>query len=146
MSYPAAAFCSFWDYLHKTEGVSFFPFFLVRVVSVVRGKFFFLSLQLKQEHWAVFLRYLTDKEKRRKINEIAEHEEGIAMAGEMLMSISRDEVERARLMSEYKYEVDTQSKVVEAKREVARKLKARNLPVDQIAEDTGLSPEEIAKL
>ncbi|MDR2096170.1 MAG: hypothetical protein LBP76_11755, partial [Treponema sp.] len=27
------------------------------------------------------------------------------------------EVERARLMSEYKYEVDTQSKVVQAKRE-----------------------------
>jgi predicted transposase/invertase (TIGR01784 family) len=97
---------------------------------------------------------LTNKGKRRKINEIIEHEEGIAMAGQVLMNISRDEVERARLMSEYKYEVDTQSKLVEAKREgerrgkreVARKLKARNLPVDQITEDTGLSPDEIAKL
>jgi hypothetical protein len=47
------------------------------------------------EHWAVFLRYLTDKSKRQKINEIAEHEEGIVMAGQVLMSISKDEVERA---------------------------------------------------
>jgi hypothetical protein len=69
------------------------------------------------EHWAVFFRYLTDKTKRRKINEIVEIEEGISMASEVLMTISKDEVERARLMSEYKYEVDTQSKVVYAKRE-----------------------------
>jgi hypothetical protein len=39
------------------------------------------------------------------------------MAGEVLLTISRDEIERARLMSEYKYELDTQSKVVQAKRE-----------------------------
>jgi hypothetical protein len=36
------------------------------------------------------------------------------------MTISKDEVERARLMSEYKYAVDTQSKVVHAKREGKR--------------------------
>jgi hypothetical protein len=45
-----------------------------------------------------------------------EHEEGIAMASEVLMSISRDEVERARLLSEYKYQMDMQSKLVHAKR------------------------------
>ena len=69
-----------------------------------------------QEHWAVYFQYLTDKGKRRKINEIMEREEGIAMASKVLLSISRDEVERARLMSEYKYELDTQSKLVNAKR------------------------------
>ncbi|MDR1148190.1 MAG: hypothetical protein LBK66_06110 [Spirochaetaceae bacterium] len=36
------------------------------------------------------------------------------MASEVLMTISRDDVERARLMSEYKYELDTQSRVVYA--------------------------------
>jgi predicted transposase YdaD len=46
-----------------------------------------------------------------------EYEEGIAMASQVLMRISKDEAERARLMSEYKYVVDTQSKVVQAKRE-----------------------------
>ena len=69
------------------------------------------------EHWAVFFRYLTDKTKRGKINEIIEHEEGIAMASEVLMTISRDEVERARLMSELKYELDTQSKMTYARNE-----------------------------
>ena len=39
------------------------------------------------------------------------------MASEVLLSISRDEVERARLMSEYKYELDMQSRMVEAKRQ-----------------------------
>ena len=43
------------------------------------------------------------------------------MASEILLNISRDEVERARLMSEYKYELDTQSKLVHAEREGIKK-------------------------
>jgi flagellar biosynthesis/type III secretory pathway protein FliH len=38
----------------------------------------------------------------------------------VLITISRDEVERARLLSEYKYEVDMQSHIVNAKREGER--------------------------
>jgi predicted transposase/invertase (TIGR01784 family) len=70
-----------------------------------------------QEQWAVFFQYSTDKAMRTKINEILEIEEGIAMASEILMTISKDEVERARLVSEYKYQLDNQSKLVHAKRE-----------------------------
>ncbi|MDR1179982.1 MAG: Rpn family recombination-promoting nuclease/putative transposase, partial [Spirochaetales bacterium] len=69
------------------------------------------------EHWAVFFEYLTDKTMREKINEVVKSEEGIAMAGKVLLEISRDEQERVRLMSEYKYELDTQSRIVDAKRE-----------------------------
>jgi predicted transposase/invertase (TIGR01784 family) len=102
------------------------------------------------EHWAVFFRYLTDRSKRQKINEILEQEEGIAMASEVLMTISKDEVERARLMSEYKYAVDTQSKVVHARREervvIAKKLKGRGRSLTEIAEDTGLDIEIIKQL
>ncbi|MDR1863337.1 MAG: hypothetical protein LBQ67_05385 [Treponema sp.] len=76
------------------------------------------------------------------------------MASEVLMSISKDEVERARLMSEYKYVVDTQSKVVQARREgerqkaiaIARSLKAMGDSPEKIERVTGLSPDEIAKL
>jgi hypothetical protein len=39
------------------------------------------------------------------------------MASQVLVKMSRDEIERARLLSEYKYEVDTRSRMVEAKRE-----------------------------
>ena len=60
---------------------------------------------------------MTDKGKRGTINEILQQEEGIAMANQVLMTISKDEHERARLLSEYKYQVDMQSKLVTAKRE-----------------------------
>jgi predicted transposase/invertase (TIGR01784 family) len=57
-------------------------------------------------------------------------------------------------MSEWKYEVDTQSRLVEAKRdgrregkkEVAQNLKKCGTPVEQIAQATGLSSDDIAKL
>jgi predicted transposase/invertase (TIGR01784 family) len=111
-----------------------------------------------QEHWAIFFRYLTDKGRRGKINEIIACEEGIAMASEVLMSISKDEVERARLVSEYKYQLDLQSKLVHAKRqglqdgrqqeklEIARKMKSRGAAVEQIIEDTGLTPKQVKDL
>ncbi|GHU06262.1 hypothetical protein FACS1894147_13010 [Spirochaetia bacterium] len=122
------------------------------------------------ELWAVYFRYLTDRSKRGTINKILKHEGGIAMASEVLMTISRDEVERARLTSEFKYEMDLQSKMVTARREgeqrgeqrglqkgrqegrregeqeVAKNLKALNISVDTISRSTGLSPEEIAGL
>jgi urease gamma subunit len=47
------------------------------------------------------------------------------MASEVLISISRDEVERARLMSEYKGEVDQQSKMVQARRLERAETEAR---------------------
>ena len=90
-----------------------------------------------QEYWGVFFQYLTDKGKRLKINEIVEHEEGIAMASEILLSISRDEAERARLVSEYKYELDTQSKLVHAERKGEQKI------IDLLR--NGKSPQEIIR-
>jgi predicted transposase/invertase (TIGR01784 family) len=68
------------------------------------------------EHRSVFFRYITDTTKRQTINKILEIEEGIAMASEVLISISKDEVERARLMSEYKFEEDHQSKLIQTER------------------------------
>jgi hypothetical protein len=45
----------------------------------------------------VYFRYVTEKSKRKKINEVIVTEKGIAMTSEVLIKISRDEVERARL-------------------------------------------------
>jgi len=42
------------------------------------------------ELWAVFFRYLRDPDMKEKLNEIATREEGIAMAGTVLMGISRN--------------------------------------------------------
>ena len=90
-----------------------------------------------QESWAVYFRYLTDRKKRRKINEILKREEGIAMASEVLLKISKDEIERARLMSEYKYQLDTQSKLVQAEREGEQRI------IDLLK--SGKSPEDILR-
>jgi hypothetical protein len=106
------------------------------------------------EQWAFFFRYLTDKTKRRKIIEILEQEEGIAMASEVLMATSRDEHERVRLMSELKADLDWQSKRGYAQQEVrqeerqaiAGNLKAMGDSFDKIARATGLSLDDIAKL
>jgi predicted transposase/invertase (TIGR01784 family) len=110
------------------------------------------------EQWAYFFRHLTDKRRRSMINELVAQEEGIAMASEVLISISRDEVERARLASEYKYELDTQSRLVQAERtglakgiqqglrETARNMKANDVPTSRISAYTGLSEQQIADL
>jgi predicted transposase/invertase (TIGR01784 family) len=126
------------------------------------------------ELWAVFFRYLTDRSRRGKINEILEREEGIAMAGEVLRAISRDEHERIRLMSEMKAELDRQSKrgyaqqkarqegrrvgrkegreegreegLREGQKEIARRMKNRGRSLEEIAEDTGLDMESIKRL
>jgi len=102
------------------------------------------------EQWAVYFRYLRDMDKRPKINEILEYQEGIAMASEVIMTLSRDQAERARLMSEFKYEVDTRTHINDAKRqerkEIAQKMKAIGLTLEQIKETTGLSEEQIKDL
>jgi predicted transposase/invertase (TIGR01784 family) len=101
------------------------------------------------ELWAVYFKYLQDIRMREKINEILEREEGIAMASEVLLSISKDEVERARLMSEYKYELDMQSMFVDGKRQgrAEGREEGREEGKKKIIEllKSGKSPEEIIK-
>jgi predicted transposase/invertase (TIGR01784 family) len=110
------------------------------------------------EKWALFFRYAGERGRRGLVNGLLRDEEGIAMAGEALLTVSRDEVERLRLDSEFKYELDHQSHMVEArqeglaegfskgKAEVARRMKRDGLAAGQIAAYTGFSPEEIERL
>jgi predicted transposase/invertase (TIGR01784 family) len=69
------------------------------------------------ERWAYFLRYTPDVSKRQNINKILQIEEGIEMASEVLISISKDEEERAWLRSREKYLLDTQSQLAYARHE-----------------------------
>jgi predicted transposase/invertase (TIGR01784 family) len=112
-----------------------------------------------QERWAVFFRYCSDPGKRDVINNLLDEEEGIAMAGEVLFTISKDERERAWLESRFKYELDLQSEKVTAqqegraeglaegreveKLEVARNMKRWGDSTEKIAAMTGLPAETI---
>ncbi|GBU29161.1 hypothetical protein R84B8_02725 [Treponema sp. R8-4-B8] len=110
------------------------------------------------EQWAVFFQYLTDPEKRAKIIDITNREEGIAMAVDTLINITKDEIEYARMTTLIKSELDWRSGMADAERkghkegrkeeklENARKMKADNMPVSQIIKYTGLSTETIAQL
>ena len=89
------------------------------------------------EKWAIFFEYLTLKDKRSIINEIIEKEEGISMASQVLMTVSEDEEERARIMRDEKIELDYKSGLVEAKRE-------GKLEIIELLK-SGKSPEEIIK-
>ena len=64
------------------------------------------------------------------------------MAAEVLQSISRDEAERLRLMSEEKNQLDLQSEFVYARRE--GRLEERKELLDLL--DKGHTPEEIRKM
>jgi predicted transposase/invertase (TIGR01784 family) len=97
------------------------------------------------ELWGVFFGYVQDKAKRGIINEILELEEGIAMASEVLMTISRDEVERARLESELKYELDTQSNLTYAKQEGMQEGERKGKQEIINLLKSGKSPEEIIR-
>jgi len=114
------------------------------------------------ELWAVFFQYLTDEEKRVKITEIINREEGIAMAVDTLVNITQDEIEYARMCNLIKSQLDYQSGMVNAERkgraegrteghvekalEIARRMKAAGRPLSEITEFTGLPAEDIVKL
>jgi len=102
-----------------------------------------------QELWAVYFRYLKDNSKRAKINQIVAQEEGIAMASEVLLTISRDEIERARLMSEEKNQLDYQSGMVHAKLEGRKEGEKRGIKKGENniinLLKSGKSPEEVIR-
>jgi len=93
------------------------------------------------ELWAVFFEYLTDEEKRAKIIDIINREEGIAMAVETLSNITQNEVEYARMCTLLKSELDWQSRETNARRsgikegrEEVLQLFEQGLSVDEIKE------------
>jgi len=118
------------------------------------------------ERWAVFFQYLTDEEKRGKIIEIINREEGIAMAVETLANITQDEIEYARMSTLIKSQLDYQSGMVSARRkglaegrnegliegrneanlENAQKMKTMGFLAEQIQAVTGLPLETIERM
>jgi len=76
------------------------------------------------------------------------------MAGDLLMSISQDEKERAVFRSRRMYQTDMESNLATAEERgvkrgrvaIAQNMMKRNRPIDEIIEDTGLTREEVENL
>jgi hypothetical protein len=104
----------------------------------------------KIERWACFLKHAKDDTKRDVINEILKNEGGIAMASSTLLTFSKDEAEMVNAKRREKLAIDWKSDLKDAERygieKVARNLIKQKMDVLNIAEATGLTPEEIKNL
>ena len=104
------------------------------------------------ERWAVFFKYASDDSKQKLLDEILEKEEGIKMATNILIQVSKEEEARAYYESELRFELDQSSKmnhaIRKAKAEMAKNLIEMGLSNAQISKATDflLSEEEIEAL
>jgi predicted transposase/invertase (TIGR01784 family) len=110
------------------------------------------------EKWAVFFQYADVPAQRETVNKIIESKEALQMAGDLLMSVSQDERERAVFLSRKKFKTDLESDLATAedrgrqeglekgREEVARNLLNEGLPVELVQRTTGLDIEAIKNL
>ena len=110
------------------------------------------------DKWALFLQYAGNPKYRENLNEVIDSKEELQMAGNLLMSISQDENERAVFRSRRMYESDLISNLATAEdvgrkegrkegmRDVARNLLSMGLSISQITLITGLTEKEINSL
>jgi predicted transposase/invertase (TIGR01784 family) len=114
------------------------------------------------EKWALFLRYANIPEYRETVNRVIQSKEALQMAGSLLMSVSKDERERAVNRSRRMFQTDMQSNLATAEDRgrqeglrdgwrdgalaIARNLLGMNMSLDQIVTATGLTREEVENL
>ena len=106
------------------------------------------------EKWAIFFRYADEPAHRETVNKVIASKEVLQMAGNLLMSISQDERERAVFRSRRMYQTDQQSNIATAEDrgkairsiEIARNALQMKIPVADIAKLTGLTHEEVERL
>ena len=114
-----------------------------------------ISEMTSLEMWSAFLGYADSPEQRGLINKMIEKKEALGMASTILMSISKDDHERAKFRSIKKYEMDMASNLLTAeargerkgKIEMIQKLKATgNISIEEISLLSGFTVAEIENL
>ena len=110
------------------------------------------------DKWSVFFQYAPDLEHREIVNKVIESEEVLQVAGNLLMSISKNERERAIYRSRRKFQTDRQSDLAtaedngkqigraEEKIEIARNALQMKMTVADIVRLTGLTQAEVENL
>ena len=114
------------------------------------------------EMWAVFLRYAEFPDYRDIVNRIIKSKEALNVAGELLISISQDERERAIFRSRRMFQSDIESNIITAKRKsraegraegekaktyaIAKTLLGVGDSVDKVVLVTELTREEVEGL
>ncbi|MEL3907754.1 MAG: hypothetical protein P1P64_01915, partial [Treponemataceae bacterium] len=123
-----------------------------------------------QDFWIRFLGNYKSDAKTKALKSLCEKNEGVNMANEVLLTVTEEERQIARELSEYKYQLMVQGERAEARKEgiteglkagrkeglaegayknkleTARNLLQIGLSVEQISKVTGLSESEIDEL
>ena len=106
------------------------------------------------EEWSLFFKYVPDPKYRDLVNSVINKNKEISMAATVLMKISKDEHERARLRSRKMAETDRISDLLTAEErgekrgrmEIAKKLISKGMGVKDVAETTKLTIDEISRI
>lgn len=106
------------------------------------------------DKWSVFFQYASDLEHREIVNRVIESEEVLQVAGNLLMSISQNERERAIFRSRRKFQTDLQSDLATAedngerrgRMAIAQKMLFAGEPIDKIRLFTDLTQQELETL
>lgn len=92
------------------------------------------------EKWAIFFQYANEPKYRETVNEVIASKEVLQMAGNLLMSISQDERERAVFRSRRMYQTDLQSDLATA--EDRGHTRATLDLIQNLMDSMGVSPEK----
>jgi len=110
------------------------------------------------EKWAIFLNYANIPDYRNVVNQIIETKEVFTVAGDLLMSVSQDDRERAIFRSRRMYQSDLESNMLTARRngreegrekrniEIVQYALNNNKSIEDIVAVTGLSYGEVERL
>jgi len=102
------------------------------------------------EKWAVFFRYADVPAYREAVNKVIESKEVLQVAGSLLMSVSKDERERAIFRSRRMFQTDQESNIATAEAramyKVAQNALLMNMSIDDIIKLTGLTIKEVEAL
>ena len=102
------------------------------------------------EQFCIFLKYADNPEYREIVNKVIDSKEGLAVASEALMSVSKDERERAIFRNRRIALADRESDIITAERrgriDVAQRALRKNISIDDVVDITGLSRAEVESL
>jgi predicted transposase/invertase (TIGR01784 family) len=106
------------------------------------------------QRWGLFFTSAVEESRKKILDELAETDEGIQMAKELLYEVTQNDYERAKVFEREKILNDyyaglayaTEQGVEQGKLEVAQKLKEQNFSIEQICSVTGLSKEVVEAL
>ena len=132
------------DGVELSDAVGIILVELTKLGSIIRKP---VETMTGEEVWSIFFAHASDPKYRELMSKLITARSEIKMATELLQSISKDEIERARFRSRRMFRMDMEHNLIAARDEgiisVAKNAIDMNMSVETIVKLTGLTHEEI---